>query len=233
MSKLRFYAVVIFVVLFALSGAQIFIDNRMNLVLDTDAAKARAVYSVFIEIEDKTLYLLENGKPIKEYIIASGKSGYPSPLGSWTIVEKGDWGEGFGGSWMGLNVPWGKYGIHGTIYSGSIGSASSEGCIRMFNEDVAELYRLLPIGTEVVIVNGKFGPFGNGFADIKAGDRGSDVLAVQRQLKKLGFYKGELDGIYEDELKKALHAFQRANGLTAKNTITMDDWLMMGFREFE
>ncbi len=233
MNKLRFYAAAFLAILFALSGAQIYIDKRTNVVLDTDAAKAKAVYSVFIEIEDKTLYLLEDGKSIKEYIIASGKSGYPTPLGSWTIVEKGDWGEGFGGSWMGLDVPWGKYGIHGTLSNSSIGYASSEGCIRMFNDDVAELYHLLPIGTEVMIVNGKFGPFGNGFAEIKAGDRGSDVLAIQRQLKKLGFYKGELDGIYEDGLKKALHEFQRANGLTAKNTITKDDWLMMGFREFE
>jgi len=233
LSKLRFYAVTFLAVLFTLSGAQICIDRKINLVLDTGIAREKAVYSVFIEIEDKTLYLLENGKPIKEYVIASGKSGYPTPLGSWVIVEKGDWGEGFGGSWLGLNVPWGKYGIHGTLESGSIGYATTKGCIRMFNEDVAELYRLLPIGTEVVIVNGKFGPFGQGFADIMPGDRGSDVLAIQRQLKKLGYYEGELDGIYEDQLKKAVHAFQRANGLMVKNTITRDDWLKMGFREFE
>ncbi len=103
----------------------------------------------------------------------------------------------------------------------------------MFSEDVAELYALVPIGTEVVIVNGQFGPFGRGFAEINPGDRGSDVLAIQRQLMELGFYSGELDGIYQDDLKKALHQFQRSNGLTAKNTITKDDWLMMGFREFE
>ena len=30
------------------------------------------------------------------------------------IINKAGWGEGFGGAWMGLNVPWGTYGIHGT-----------------------------------------------------------------------------------------------------------------------
>lgn len=233
MSKQRVYAVFFLVILFVLSAAQIYFDRMANVALDGDATKEGTVYSIFIEVEDKTLYLLEDGKCIKEYIIASGKSGYPSPIGSWKIVDKGDWGEGFGGRWMGLDVPWGRYGIHGTLSSGTIGQATSEGCIRMFNDDVAELYSLVPVGTEVMIVNGQFGPFGNGFAEIISGDRGSDVLAIERQLKKLGFYKGELDGIYEDGLKKALHEFQRANGLTAKNTITKEDWLMMGFREFE
>ena len=235
MNRMKLSVAGFMMVLVMLSAAQILVDAYFDgTFVNKSAVKdAKKVYSIFIEIEDKTLYLLENGKCIKEYIIASGKSGYPSPLGSWKIVEKGDWGEGFGGSWLGLDVPWGTYGIHGTIFDSSIGSAASKGCIRMFSEDVAELYALVPIGTEVVIVNGQFGPFGKGFAEINPGDRGSDVLAIQRQLRELGFYSGELDGIYQDDLKKALHQFQRSNGLTAKNTITKDDWLMMGFREFE
>ena len=103
----------------------------------------------------------------------------------------------------------------------------------MFSEDVAELYRLVPLGTEVIIVNGPFGPFGRGFDEINPGDRGSDVLAIQQQLMELGYYTGKLDGIYEDDLKNALHKFQRSNGLKAQNTITREAWLKMGFREFE
>ena len=238
MNRLRLSAVVFMSVLFVLSMAQILIDAKNSGVsTNTDNAEdsrhSKKTYSVFIEIEDKTLYLLEDGKCIKEYTIASGKSGFPSPLGSWIIIEKGDWGEGFGGRWLGLDVPWGMYGIHGTVFNNSIGLAASKGCIRLFSEDVAELYRLVPIGTEVVIVNGQFGPFGRGFDEINPGDRGADVLAIQQQLRELGFYAGELDGIYEDELKKALHRFQRANGLKAQNTITKEAWLKMGFREFE
>ena len=103
----------------------------------------------------------------------------------------------------------------------------------MFSDDVSELYNLVPVGTDVVITNGQFGPFGRGFDEINPGDRGADVLAVQRRLRQLGFYSGVLNGIYEDDLKIALHKFQRANGMKAKNTLTMDDWLRMGFREFE
>lgn len=95
------------------------------------------------------------------------------------------------------------------------------------------MYRLVPLGTDVMIVNGQFGPFGRGFVEIHVGDRGADVLAIQQRLKEMGFYSGELNGIYLDELKKALHKFQRTNGIKAQNTITMETWLMIGFREFE
>ncbi|HEX3029043.1 MAG TPA: L,D-transpeptidase family protein [Clostridia bacterium] len=190
-------------------------------------------YSIFIDIEDKTLFLLEDGKCIKTYPIASGASGLPSPLGLWKIVEKGDWGEGFGGRWMGLNVPWGTYGIHGTSAEDTIGSAASHGCIRMFNSDIKELYDMVQIGTSVHIVNGPYGAFGRGFSDIEVGDRGADVMAIQERLKELGYFRGCSSGIYEDDLKHALHRFQRDKGLEVKNTITREDYLAMGFRDFE
>ena len=41
--------------------------------------------------------------------------------------------------------------IHGTSEENKIGTPASIGCIRMLNEDVIELYRLVDIGTEVLI----------------------------------------------------------------------------------
>jgi lipoprotein-anchoring transpeptidase ErfK/SrfK len=43
------------------------------------------------------------------------------------------------------------YLLHGTNEEGSIGEAVSHGCVRMYNEDVARLYALVPIGTPVYI----------------------------------------------------------------------------------
>jgi hypothetical protein len=43
------------------------------------------------------------------------------------------------------------YLIHGTNEDTSIGDAVSHGCIRMFNEDVARLFAIVPIGTPVYI----------------------------------------------------------------------------------
>ena len=41
--------------------------------------------------------------------------------------------------------------IHGTSEEDKIGTPASIGCIRMLNKDVVELYRLVDIGTEVMI----------------------------------------------------------------------------------
>lgn len=42
--------------------------------------------------------------------------------------------------------------IHGTSDEAHIGTPASIGCIRMLNQDVVELYRLVEVGTEVNIV---------------------------------------------------------------------------------
>jgi Uncharacterized protein conserved in bacteria len=196
-------------------------------------AKDQEQFLILVHIDEKTLYLFENDKCIKKYPIASGKPGWPSPIGEWKIVEKSQWGKGFGGRWLGLNVKWGNYGIHGTQNESSIGRSASHGCIRMYNNDIKELYSIVPLGTAVVIRNGPFGPFGTGFRKLKPGDRGADVLAVQERLKQLGFFHGYESGIYEDDLKEALFSFQRAHNLKLKYTVTTTDYNVMGFREFE
>jgi lipoprotein-anchoring transpeptidase ErfK/SrfK len=43
------------------------------------------------------------------------------------------------------------YRIHGTNDPSSIGKAMSSGCIRMLNQDVAELFERAPLGTRVVV----------------------------------------------------------------------------------
>lgn len=222
-------------ILALLIGWQAYLDyaDRRDLNKSAQETVVKHDYCIFIEIEDKKLYLLQDGKPIKQYPIASGTADNPSPLGYWKIINKGEWGGGFGGKWMGLNVPWGTYGIHGTTRPSSIGHAASHGCIRMHNKHVAELYSIVPHGTPVVIVNGSFGPFGRKFTDINPGDRGANVMAVQMRLKDLGYFKGWVSGIYEDDLKIAVHTFQKKNGLKVKNAITRDDLIKMGFREFE
>lgn len=46
----------------------------------------------------------------------------------------------------------GDYGIHGTNNPSSIGKAVSNGCIRTYNNNIIELYNLVPIGTPVGIM---------------------------------------------------------------------------------
>jgi lipoprotein-anchoring transpeptidase ErfK/SrfK len=48
------------------------------------------------------------------------------------------------------------YRIHGTDAPWTIGQPVSKGCIRMFNQDVAELYARVPVGTKVTVTWERF-----------------------------------------------------------------------------
>jgi lipoprotein-anchoring transpeptidase ErfK/SrfK len=50
-----------------------------------------------------------------------------------------------------LTLSGGEYAIHGTNRPESIGTYASYGCIRMFNEDVIELFGRVKVGTEVIV----------------------------------------------------------------------------------
>lgn len=50
-----------------------------------------------------------------------------------------------------LTLRGGEYAIHGTNNPASIGGFVSYGCIRMHNRDIRELYRMVDIGTPVVV----------------------------------------------------------------------------------
>ena len=64
----------------------------------------------------------------------------------------------------------------------------------MENSEVAELYKIIPIGTKVTIVDGPYGAFWKGFRNLKSGMYGSDVLEIQKRLKDLGFFYGIPNG---------------------------------------
>jgi len=79
-----------------------------------------------------------------------GKPNTPTPIGTFTIKNKQvNPGGPYGSRWMGLSAP--SYGIHGTNNEASIGSAASNGCIRMHRQDVEDLFNYVGVGTVVRI----------------------------------------------------------------------------------
>ncbi|MBZ0148609.1 MAG: L,D-transpeptidase, partial [Pseudorhodoplanes sp.] len=50
-----------------------------------------------------------------------------------------------------LTLTGGEYAIHGTNVPSSIGGFVSYGCIRMYNEDISDLYNRVRVGTRVVV----------------------------------------------------------------------------------
>lgn len=50
-----------------------------------------------------------------------------------------------------LTLSGGEYAIHGTNVPSSIGGFVSYGCIRMYNQDIADLYNRVSVGTRVIV----------------------------------------------------------------------------------
>ena len=56
----------------------------------------REIYKILVDVEESKLYLFQGDELIKTYKCSGGKWSTPSPIGTWTIVSKAKWGEGFG-----------------------------------------------------------------------------------------------------------------------------------------
>jgi len=187
--------------------------------------------SIVVDSERLTLTVYVDGKPYKTYPVAVGRP-RPStltPVGEWRIVHKGgNWGGGFGTRWLGLNVPWGIYGIHGTNKPYSIGTRASAGCIRMYNRDVEELYEWVSVGTPVKIVGVK-PPITFG-RRLNVGAVGKDVVEVQLRLKEMGFDLGDADGRFGPATRAAVERLQRTFGLPVDGEVWGDVYYILGLK---
>lgn len=107
------------------------------------------------------LTLYEGDEILRSYPVAVGKKGHDTPVGNFSIshAEWNPWWRPPASEWArnekvtppGPNNPMGRvklfflplYFFHGTPESGSIGSPASHGCVRMLNDDVIALSRIL------------------------------------------------------------------------------------------
>ena len=192
-------------------------------------------YTIVVDLNDCKLFLVKTDTEqiVKTYTIAGGKPSTPSPIGTWKIIDKGTWTKGFGTRWMGLNVPWGKYGIHGTNKPFSIGGSTSQGCIRMFNKDVEELYNMIGYGTTVIIYGGPYCLLNNTPRTLVPGNTGADVYEVQKRLKYMGYYEYGLDGIYGENMRRSILKFKKDNKLEITNDINSSCYKLLKIEPFE
>lgn len=149
--------------------------------------------TIVVDTSARHLYLVrEDGRAIR-YGIGVGKEGL-SWSGRASVGRKAQWprwtptsamirrepernAKWAGGMPGGLDNPLGAralylysggqdmmYRIHGTTEPWSIGQAVSSGCIRMFNQDVIDLYNRVPVGSPVVVLRGR-SPFNDAEQD--------------------------------------------------------------------
>lgn len=186
--------------------------------------------SIIVDMDRLTLTLFDGGEPFRQYPVAMGKYETPTPVGNWEIIDKdANPPDSVGTRWLGLNIPYGQYGIHGTYATHSIGSFASHGCIRMFNSNVEEIFPFVTVGTPVTIIGTPFGAPGTTPAVLKLGDKGPDVLEVQRSLKRLGYLKWTPDGFWGQGTEKAIKKFRNDNGLNGQNVVDETVYKLLGF----
>ena len=191
-------------------------------------------YAIHVDVEQKRLTLWQGDALLRTYTVATGAWDTPTPIGVFRINRRfsGEMG-GFGTCFLGLDVPWGDYGIHGTNKPESIGENASHGCIRMHVEDAEELYHLVPDGTVVVIECGPYGETGGSLRTLRNGDRSAQVRAVQRRLRALGFYQGWPDGIFGAGTQAAVDRARAHYGLSPNGLVDWALYMAMGMTLFE
>ncbi len=139
-----------------ISGSMIRVGDRYRIL--------QGKFSMRVSKTDNILDLYLNDRFFKRYRVGTGRFAR-TPVGDFKVTDRiaqptwwrpdgkaipyGSTNNLLGTHWMSINVP--GYGIHGTWEPDSIGRQASEGCIRMLNEEVEELFALAPIGTPVTI----------------------------------------------------------------------------------
>lgn len=128
---------------------------------------------VVVTHERQLYYVMGNGQALR-YPVGVGKAGMawhghafvarklvrPSwgpPIDIWranpnlpAVIPGGSPRNPMGERVLGLDR--GNYAIHGTNDPSSIGHFVSHGCIRMYNQDIVDLYQRVPIGTPVYVL---------------------------------------------------------------------------------
>ena len=137
----------------------------------TDAKKIRpgqklkvikGPFAAVVDLSDREMTVHSHGHFVARFEVGIGKDS-SSPIGTLKVLEKlrdptyygpegviepEDPQNPLGEYWLDLGD---TYGIHGTIDDSSIGEAESQGCIRMKNRDIADVYDLLTVDSEVMI----------------------------------------------------------------------------------
>ena len=122
-------------------------------------------FNIFVDKSQNTLILKDGDQLIKVYTVSTGANNV-TPVGAFKITSKlvdPVWFKAgavippespqnvLGSRWLGFDLA--GYGIHGTIDPEKMGQQITAGCVRMRNQDVEQLFDLVPVGTVVTIID--------------------------------------------------------------------------------
>jgi lipoprotein-anchoring transpeptidase ErfK/SrfK len=124
---------------------------------------------IIVNKQTNQLAYIDDGSIQSVFDVATGVTNELTPEGEFTIVVKaenpyyrkkdiegGAKENPLGTRWMGFDAEGtdGRiYGVHGNNRPESIGHYVTQGCIRMKNEEIEALFKLIPIGTKIKVTN--------------------------------------------------------------------------------
>jgi lipoprotein-anchoring transpeptidase ErfK/SrfK len=122
----------------------------------------RGPFSAVVDLSDSEITIHSHGHFVHAFPVGFGRDSStpqgtfkvldkqrdPTYYGPDGVVEHDDPQNPLGEYWIDLGD---SYGLHGTIDDSSIEKADAPGCIRLRNRDIADVYDLLTIGSEVLI----------------------------------------------------------------------------------
>lgn len=145
-----------------LRGSMIHPGDRLRI--PTDRAH------MLVDLDARTTYYMLGDEVVSAWIVGIGRPGNDTRTGTYEVGDKqeepmwfrpgqdpvpfGDPENPLGTRWLGWEDADGRessLGFHGTNAPDGVGQAVSDGCIRMHNRDVEELFEILPKGASVVV----------------------------------------------------------------------------------
>jgi hypothetical protein len=162
--KLDYLAHQVFFVPSSLSLAQWNNIKDPNKIVANKTIKVfRGTSMIIVDKSEFTLDLYLDGLFVKQYIVGIGKDDR-TPSGDFLVerlddtptqtinnvmYEFGEKENVVGTRWIGIGK---GYGVHGTPFPDTVGKRSSNGCVRMKNSDVEEVYSFVRLGDKVLIL---------------------------------------------------------------------------------
>lgn len=153
-------------------GDQVRLTNRRII-------PARQPTGIVVNLSERTLYWVQDGELVRRFPVGVGKQTWKTPTGNYTITGRRRdpvWhvppsiqremkaaghtvvkevapgpGNPLGKYWLQLSA--GGIGIHGTNSPSSIGRYATHGCIRMRAKDIEWLFKNVPDGTSVDVID--------------------------------------------------------------------------------
>lgn len=141
-----------------------------RLSAEAQPAELQQVSSVqlVLSLASRSLEVQVTGEPPVVYKVAVGQADWQTPTGAFTVLSKQEnpaWQHPItkeeippgpenplGTHWIGFWTDGrAQIGFHGTNQEELIGEAVSHGCVRMRNQDIAELYELVELGMSVKV----------------------------------------------------------------------------------